>query len=147
MIEALAEEIRSCLPDCEPASVLLVGANTEKRFDSVFEGFSELRLQAVADLDGDRGRELMSRRWSLVILVESDRPELLSEAQLAHLRDCAAERVLLCSETIEFSQALALGFRRSKRHPALYVFDLFDYKSTPDWFNAKNFAHPHRFRL
>lgn len=66
---------------------------------------------------------------------------------LAKLRDTVGGRLILWSEKISLSEALALGFRRLNRTPYLFVFDLSDYKQKPDWFNPDHFAHPARWGL
>ncbi|MEM7255780.1 MAG: DUF6231 family protein [Pseudomonadota bacterium] len=64
---------------------------------------------------------------------------------LATLRDTAGARLIVTSNRLSLTGALALGFRRLRHTPGLYVFDLYDYKSRPEWFNAQHFAHPQRW--
>lgn len=84
-------------------------------------------------------------RCPLIVILDIDREVLSHKGLLAFVRDCASGRVLLFSESIVLAELLALGFRRFDNTQGLYVFDLFDYKKRPDWFNADHFAHPHRW--
>ena len=77
------------------------------------------------------------------------------------MRDVHAERVLhvVVNEgkqgTTDFrwslSDSLSMGFERVGElkfdciHIALYGFDIQRYKSSPDWLNARHWAHPQRW--
>lgn len=84
-------------------------------------------------------------RWPLIVVVDDQNEALALDGFLACIRDCAADRVLLWNDRASLSQLLALGFRRLEKTPDFFVFDLYDYKKRPDWFNADKFAHPHRW--
>lgn len=83
-----------------------------------------------------------------LVIIEDDgnEPEKL-QPLLAALRDTVPGRLILWSSTLSMSNALSLGFRRLHGIPCLFVFDLSDYKRTPDWFNPDHFAHPDRWGL
>lgn len=79
------------------------------------------------------------------------------EHRLAGLRD-RCQALLLVEESAEApllteAQYFALGFQRhavsaaSAACVSLYAYSLYDYKTPPDWLNAKYWAHPERFDL
>ena len=90
-------------------------------------------------------RQFAGARWPLVMVVDLSHEVLDQDGLLACIRDCAADRVLLWNEQALLADLLAMGFRRFEDTADTFVFDLYDYKKRPDWFNADNFAHPHRW--
>ncbi len=81
---------------------------------------------------------------------------------LARLRDLHAARLLVLVDPAAARargwsecELLAMGLYRlgrplsqdavSSTASAVYVFDLYDYKPTPDWLNSRFWAHPERF--
>lgn len=84
-------------------------------------------------------------------------PKALGAQLLARLRDLMAYRVLIrmpasgCDRW-HASELIALGFSElglkgaDSDHPRLFEFNIQDYKTTPDWFNAEHWAHPHLWR-
>lgn len=73
-----------------------------------------------------------------------------AEALLAGMRDINAQKVFwVLGKDAPWTakEALALGFRQLQHSGAstLYGFDIDNYKTTPDWLNAKNWANPERW--
>jgi hypothetical protein len=122
---------------------------TAKQLRSANPQMQHLTIKAFADrcagIKADSSPADDEQRWSLIVVVDQKNEVLTHEGLLAYLRDCAGARVLLHSESAALSALLAMGFRRLDGLPCWYVFDLFDYKKRPDWFNAEHFAHPHRW--
>lgn len=81
-------------------------------------------------------------------------PRSTGEALLASLRDLYARRVLLRLEAAKawrHQDIMAFGFTQltqmndSGHVIRYYGFDLHNYKTTPDWLNAKYWANPELF--
>jgi len=83
----------------------------------------------------------------------------IAEQVLSRLRDVLASRVLVhvdhrtpANHNWRRNDLIALGFSEIRvpetggKPDRLFHFNLFDYKVTPDWFNATNWAHPHRWK-
>jgi len=75
---------------------------------------------------------------------------------LASLRDIYARKILLFLPLQEdesdwtLNGLLGLGFRNLHEYDSpgglhLLYYDVYDYKNTPDWFSAKNWANPERW--
>jgi hypothetical protein len=127
--QALADYYRSELPDCTITTLSPDGALQALRQHS---GRYDLAIlyEALEQLDGDQ-----------------------ASALLAHLRDLAAARVLVsvrpnAATHCQRDPLAALGFRQLDTHNengqqiAVFDFNLRDYKSTPDWLNARFWANP-----
>lgn len=95
------------------------------------------------------------KRYQMAILagyLDTLQPKT-GERLIAALRDLYAESLYcLASPTLWPAMKMAaLGLRPLGFYPdhtdqlALYYFDLYDYKRTPDWLNAKFWAHPERW--
>lgn len=109
-------------------------------------------------------RELLRRdydsvRFDLALIVgvldELPRPE--GFALLARVRDLLARRLLLQLVVHENSDdgwtrrdVLGMGLEEVMRSGGngigVFQFNLYDYKLTPDWLNAENWAHPHQWK-
>ena len=63
---------------------------------------------------------------------------------LASLRDRGNRPVVVqLDEAIDDRlKMIALGYRAAKDVEAVYLFDIHDYKETPDWLNARHWANP-----
>lgn len=80
-------------------------------------------------------------------------PQATGERLIAALRDLYAEEIycLAAPDLWSAPRMVALGMRPLGVYPqpakglALYHFDLYDYKRTPDWLNARHWAHPERW--
>ena len=135
----------------ENTSLLLCNAltGTAWQLKSAIPQMQHLTIDSFADscvrsqLDSNPAD--VGPRWSLIVVFDQNSDVLSHEGLLAYLRDCAGARVLLHCESDALSVLLAMGFRRLDGLPCWYVFDLFDYKKRPDWFNDEHFAHPHRW--
>ena len=94
---------------------------------------------------------------AVIVDVQAALPRAEASALIARLRDVNARRVLVIGHDAASAgrtadEALrAYGFRRLLAHEAagqhwtVHEFSIDSYKSTPDWLNAKYWAHPERF--
>lgn len=106
--------------------------------------------------------ELPRQDLAIVVgLLENVEP-VTARTVLARLRDLHAARLLVLVDPAAAHargwsecELLAMGLYRlgrprsqdamSSTAAAVYVFDLYDYKPTPDWLNSRFWAHPERF--
>jgi len=127
------------------ATTVFVGARDSQLFEVLLGDFPNLRtLEFYGDgvLRPDVG---LPDSTTLVLIDGSDFDVKGLQRVLCTLRDQLAGRLICWSESLPMTEMLALGFRRLDAVEGLYVFDLFDYKLRPDWFNAEHFAHPQRW--
>lgn len=117
------------------------------------------RLRARGGPEPQTARALLRqpplRRYTLALLVEclEGLAEQEGERLIAGLRDLYAETLYCFASADRWPGARmqALGLRPLTSYPrtpgnlALYHFDLYDYKRTPDWLNARHWANPERW--
>jgi hypothetical protein len=135
-----------------PASMLCIGpdggrpefCSTSLRFDPGQRLFERLSVLGRFDL---------ALVWGTLEFL--DRPEAL--AVLARLRDVHAPRVIAVlprrapADTrcrLDDNDLLALGFTLTAAEGGdarIAIYDLAEYKLTPDWLNARFWAHPERW--
>lgn len=73
-----------------------------------------------------------------------------SEAVIANMRDIKAQKVFWVIDSHspwESKDAIALGFHQLQQDDGatLYGYDIDNYKTTPDWLNARHWANPERW--
>ncbi len=127
-----------------PRSVLCIGAGCEQ----LFAGQSG--LVQLAGEPGLAQRLTGLGRFDLAYVGPSLERLEPREAMtvLARLRDVHAPRIIaaLTSAGLPDHALLALGFTLPPARGArLALFDITDYKFTPDWLNARFWAHPERW--
>ncbi len=138
-----------------PARVLCLG-------DEAFDVLSEtalplLRMDPEEVLHPPDGLERFDLAVVAGLLERVTRPK--GSAVVARLRDIHARRLMVKvalandpGEGWTRTEMLGLGLREVLRVRApdqplgLYQFNVYDYKLTPDWFNARNWAHPHLWK-
>jgi hypothetical protein len=99
---------------------ICIVANTLERMDKASAG------QLIARL-----RDLLTQRLFIVVPTGDGWPDLESNWEMADL--------------IGFGMHLVADYELEGRHMQMYKFDLADYKQTPDWLNARHWAHPERW--
>lgn len=108
---------------------------------------------AVATNLNSLGLSPGSQRWALVCVLDPQIENKLLTSLLARLRDLYAARVVHIDRCIRwsFADSLALGFAevppekfRDRENGGFraFEFEIRNYKQTPDWLNAKNWANP-----
>jgi hypothetical protein len=99
---------------------ICIVATTLERMDKASAG------QLIARL-----RDLLTQRLFIVVPTGDGWPDLESNWEMADL--------------IGFGMHLVADYELEGRHMQMYKFDLADYKPTPDWLNARHWAHPERW--
>ncbi len=109
---------------------------------SVVPGLRVLPLseKAAVDICGK-----VQQPQTLVLIEDQWAERGTSQRLLAALRDRVGSRLVLWSGCLALSDALALGFRRYPATQSMFLYDQFDYKRRPDWFNADHFANPEQW--
>jgi hypothetical protein len=134
-----------------PHSILLVTPPDHPLAASLADRPEVLRVDATNLLEGKTDMP-PRRRLALV----ADTLEHLSasrgETLIALLRDRLAETLYCLADPEQWPapRMLALGLQPFDVYPrdggaALYHFDLYDYKRTPDWLNPCNWANPEQW--
>lgn len=135
----------------QPADSLLLVAPADHRLSK--------RLQAAGGAEPSDAHSLLAgmpdKRYKLALIAEYlDRlPKKAGQRLIASLRDLHAESLYCLTDPMVWSVAemLALGLEPVHLYPLttgqlmLYRFDLYDYKRTPDWLNARHWANPERW--
>lgn len=144
------QDLQRIAAELAPCSMLLV-APPSHLLAGPLAGLGDLcHLDAPALLD--RPDDLPRQRLGLVTDTLEHLSATQGEALLALLRDRLAETLYCLAEPEQWPPArmLALGLRPLGTYPqgsgvALYHFDLYDYKRTPDWLNPRHWANPERW--
>ncbi|APZ44054.1 DUF6231 family protein [Acidihalobacter ferrooxydans] len=142
-LERIAAELAPC-------STLLVAPPSHPLAARFAAQADYRRCDAAALLDGDC--TLPRQQLALVADTLERLTPTRADALLALLRDRLAETLYCLADPARWppSRMLALGLQPLGRYPraggiALYHFDLYDYKRTPDWLNARNWANPEQW--
>ena len=158
MVEGLSATMARELTALAPASVLGLGADAPDHLRRLAAPGSRMDLRL---LPGNTDRPLAGleadARFDLCLvagLLEGRTPAPATRA-LARLRDLHARAlwVLVAPGTPCFDDAVltGLGLVARGRRPhegrtlAWFVHDVATYKATPDWLNARHWAHPERW--
>jgi hypothetical protein len=142
------QDLQRIAVELAPCSTLLV-APPEHPLTERLAGLSEFRRIDARGLLAEPD-ELPRQRLGLVAGALEHLPASEGEALLALLRDRLAETLYCLAEPAQWPAArmLALGLRPLGTYPqvgggmALYHFDFYDYKRTPDWLNPRHWSNP-----
>ena len=114
-------------------------------------GRTELTHLSAEALPAEASR-LPRQRLALVVDTLEHLPAARAQSLIAVLRDRLSETLYCLAEPAAWppERMLALGLRPLGHYPqpgapGLYHFDLYDYKRTPDWLNARNWANPEQW--
>lgn len=145
LVEQLAPATSLCVgPDCETVFGRRPGLVKLAAGTGLLERLAPLPRFDFAFLS--RTIEYLERREAMALL--------------AHLRDCLGGRFSVLVPVGEWpghvshwqdQELLALGLVRKAIYPRdhgelrLYAYDIAEYKTTPEWFNADYWAHPERW--
>ena len=143
MFEILESVIDKSLADKNGLQALVLCDELSEESQQMLERFPGLQQCSVKNFVSQYRAAAV--RWPLIVVLDTNNEVLALDGFLACIRDSAADRVLLWNDRASLAALLALGFRRLEKTPDFFVFDLYDYKKRPDWFNADKFAHPHRW--
>ena len=161
--ECLHTELARLLEALKPRSVLCVGKPAVSLLAHATTRYTATSVSTLA-LDEIPGRLDQLPHYDLAYVhgALERLPRSAAGMLLARLRDISARRLLVHveigaerSEHIsdwENNELLAFGlikageYQTSQCRAHFYQFNIFDYKLTPDWFNPKDWAHPHLWR-
>ncbi len=148
----------------QPASLLAIGPQAgalAAAYQSAHPGCRLAYLDAHGTLGGERLLEALAGqgRFDFVIVRGVlERIDAQTGAHLmARLRDVHSERFCVVLSTHDgehrwqASELIAMGLSHWSRETVneatleVYGFDLGTYKATPDWLNARHWAHPERW--
>jgi hypothetical protein len=156
-LPTLNTSLAQIIDETAPCSLLLVGPEMNQRW-SEFELTDSPAIERIETWDG-AGIPPGEAPFDLVlvggVLERLDRHR--GRRLLASLRDRHARTLIVqlpCTARSPWSMAdmLGFGFVEQGTFPEpdgnvdLYRFSLNDYKKTPDWLNARHWAHPHRWK-
>ena len=140
-------------------SILAIGEGTERVFERYRRTHQATRLTTVCarDLENRIG-ELDRHDLALVANTLEYIPKGRAEIVLSRLRDMCSERLYLLLPTgkeweghesrwhpidlVAFGLVVAERYTVDGKSVRLFCHDLYDYKQTPDWLNAKHWANP-----
>ncbi len=157
MSNALVEQLLAWIESHDPDSLLMVAASGDPLVAAAEQVRSDTGLtriapdQAATDMPGSAVYDLAVVCDALQALEKSK-----GERLLGRLRDVQAKAVLVasqaqCSCNWTPTDFIALGFKRCRTQTdvadgwLLYRFNIYDYKDTPSWLNARNWANPERW--
>ncbi len=133
--------------DLAPCSTLLVAPAAHPLYERL-AGQTELIHRKPGELLDD-WQDMPRQRLALLIDSMDSLPPRQMEILIARLRDQLCETLYCVADSLTWpaERMLALGLRPLGHYPqaglpALYHFDLYDYKRTPEWLNARHWAHP-----
>ncbi len=158
--EALCARLAAWLP----ASVLAVGDVATEAARAHVAAFPDCRLDLLdlgagagdqagdgaGDLAAARARLARVGRFDAAVVSGVEAPEILGRLRDLHAaRVCALADGALEPGSPRARVPSALGYVRTGAPlaggEALYEFDIDRYKRTPDWLNARHWAHPERW--
>ena len=162
MNNALKYDLQRLLARVQPQSLLLVGEGAYRLGAGYLSEHPDCAWTQAHDLE-----QLIAANaeqpYDLALVVDALEHTGKSEAlaMLARLRDVLSRQVIVVvpvGETVPgiasswvAEDLIAMGMYRAglyeeeRRTLHVYCFDLYDYKSTPDWLNARYWAHPELF--
>lgn len=148
---AINDIVARLVADTAAQSVLVIGS----RAIPTLAKHPNVRYQTIATADPSA-----STHVDLAIVDDAlaDLPRATAVALLASLRDVQARRVLVIDverkggpQGWQDADFRSFGFRRlfsqeeAGQRWRLHEFSIDTYKTTPDWLNARHWAHPQRF--
>lgn len=142
-------ELTAILDRCQPDSLLTIGDSSPAAVDRWCQAHDRRPPRQLAPGEARPALPSLGRQGACIL---QDALEALPHREgrhlLASLRDVYAEILVVvvdearCEWNTE--EMLGLGLRQAARRDdhGLYVFDLYDYKLTPDWLNSQYWANP-----
>lgn len=149
-------EILAWLGRVEPDSLLLI-CPADSTLKSAVEAVAIApNLKHLAP-DDDHPARLDDEQFDFAVIADTleHLPRRRAEQLLGRLRDLHTRRFLalvpLGADGWRNTDMIAFGLKRCARFDAderrygLYRFNIYDYKDTPDWLNARYWANPERW--
>ena len=157
-----ADDITKLLHQLKPHSIILLDPDGTGLCSAYLQAHPECELEYVAQPDA-AAQLGVGGRYDLCIVANTlEYMDKISAGQLiARLRDLLARQLFVVvpvgegwpdlesywamSDFIGFGMHLVSDYEHDGRCWHMYKFDLADYKLTPDWLNARYWAHPERW--
>jgi hypothetical protein len=152
-------ELRPVLERHPPRSILAVGERAAEVFSDYLRDQTSSAVTHIEHTRLDAGLDQLARHDLAFIVNAFERlPKVRAAAAIGRLRDLLSERLyvlLPCGEGWDghisgwepgelraYGLSVAAEYELDGRTVGLYRHDLYDYKQTPDWLNARNWANP-----
>ena len=156
------EDVTKLLEQLQPRSILLLDLPASRICSSYLQQQSDCHLDHLTTEDVLAQLQTRGRYDCCFVANVLERMEKTAAAQvLARLRDLHAARLFVVvpigeswpglASTWEMTDFIAYGMRllhsyeQDGKPLQMHEFDIGDYKRTPDWLNAKHWAHPERW--
>ncbi len=159
---AYADDVAKLLEQFKPRSILLLDLPASGICSPYLQKHPECQLDRLTNNDILTQLQRRGRYdFCFVANVLEQTEKTVGGQVLARLRDLHAARLFVVvpvgeewselASTWEMADFIAYGMRllhnyeQHGKRMQMYKFDIGDYKRTPDWFNAKHWAHPERW--
>lgn len=157
-----ADDVTRLLEQIEPRSILLLDLATSRICSPYLQKQPDCKLDRLTNNDVMKQLQTRGRYDFCFVANVLERTEKTVAGQvLARLRDLHAVRLFVVvpvgeewsglESAWEMADFLAYGMRllhsyeQDGKPIQMYKFDMADYKRTPDWLNARHWAHPERW--
>lgn len=159
ILHSYESDLAAALSEATPKTLLAVGPNAANVLSPYHAKFPDTHLSHIAEGDWLAQVDAVER-FDFVFLLEvlEHLSRVKAGALLAKLRDMHAQRLFAVvpmgrawlnhtshweqNDLIGFGLELVNLYADRGRPVGLFKFDLRTYKSTPEWFNSKYWAHP-----
>jgi hypothetical protein len=157
-----ADDVTRLLEQLQPSSILLLDLPASRICSSYLQEQPGCRLDQLSDEDVLLQLQTRGRYDFCLVANILERIEKPAAGQvLARLRDLHAARLFVIvpigeewpepvsawemTDFIAYGMRLLHSYDQDGKRLQMYKFDIGDYKRTPDWLNAKHWAHPERW--
>lgn len=157
-----ADDLTKLLEQHAPRSILLLDPGGSELCAPYVKAHPDCRLEHVTSHSALAELPLSERYDICVVANTLERMDKASGGQLiARLRDLLTQRLFIVvpagdgwpdlksnwemADFIGFGMHLVADYEQEGRQLQMYKFDIGDYKLTPDWLNARYWAHPERW--
>lgn len=162
MREEILDRVRAIVDETKPGSALVIGGDIGSALRDYRARCPACTIQSLPFSALPRGLDELGHFDLAIVHGVLERLDKQTAAHLlARLRDVHAGHVVVVvpmgegwpdlkthwepREFFAFGLVLAGKFGQPPHHTHVYRFDIDSYKSTPDWLNANNWAHPERW--
>ncbi len=157
-----ADDLRKLLEQYRPRSILLLDPGGTELCTPYLNAHPDCRLEHIGAHPTMTDLPTAERYDICVVANTLERMQKVSGGQLiARLRDLLTQRLFIVvpagdgwpdvenrwemGDFIAFGMQLVADYDRDGRQLQMYKFDIGDYKLTPEWLNARHWAHPERW--
>jgi Family of unknown function (DUF6231) len=157
-----ADDVTRLLEQIAPRSVLLWDLTASRICSPYLQKEPDCKLDRLTNNDVMKQLQTRGRYDFCFVANVLERTEKTVAGQvLARLRDLHAVRLFVVApvgeewsglesawemaDFIAYGMRLLHSYEQDGKPMQMYKFDMADYKRTPDWLNAKHWAHPERW--